>query len=202
MNILFYNQGRKGIGSDLLSAVMGLVLVGATVLLTACGSEAGVPQASTPVGNASTPEAAATAASMASTARAVSSPASQVIVGTAVEASTSAPLRDMPVSTPAPAVVMKADAGGLLVVTSDNANGAAEMKVGDKIQMSLDANYDWSVSAGAGGVLKAVGGDGMVYEAVGVGTSSLEIMGDPKCRKSRPPCGLASKGFTLRVTVR
>ena len=68
--------------------------------------------------------------------------------------------------------------------------------------------YEWEVKVEDGTVLvldatATVGvGSAGVYKAVKPGQTSIEVGGEPFCRKSNPPCGMPSRVFEMSVTVR
>ena len=123
------------------------------------------------------------------------------IVGTSVAGGPveGPPLSQIGTPTPHPTLVPGPD--GVVVIKSADRPTTAEMRVGDTVRLELEDFYDWTVGIGNPNILEHIADSGG-YRAVAPGTTTIELMGDPKCLKFDTPCGAPSIGFTVAVTVR
>lgn len=111
---------------------------------------------------------------------------------------------------PSPAMSLKQ-------LTEANTNGLVELRVGDKLEVTLPGNpttgFQWEVGAGDTAILRpsgepefesasgAVGGGGQVtlrFEAVGTGQMELKLIYHRPFEKDAPP----DKTFEVTVTVK
>lgn len=96
---------------------------------------------------------------------------------------------------------------GNLSVTLADAGKTIRLKAGERFLLNLGEGFDWSPEVADQSVISRVpniavirGAQG-IYEAHKTGTTTLNVTGDPTCRKSKPPCGMASRAvhFTIEV---
>jgi len=129
-----------------------------------------------------------------------------VIVGTAEPVGTSLPepAATLPAGTPPP--ISFPPEGGLIIGLQDQGRTVV-MHVGDRFLLQLGDVYDWTVTSSDDSVVGRVinvmvisGAQGL-YEGRKVGNATLNMVGDPTCRSSQPPCLMPSISFTLLVQV-
>jgi hypothetical protein len=121
------------------------------------------------------------------------------VVGTAVLITLPPPGAD----TPAPGALYSPEQ-----VTLDDAEKTVMLNAGDRFALVLGENFDWTVSIGDETILSRVkniqpikGSQG-VYEAHKAGKTTLMAVGDPPCRKTKPPCMMPSRAFEIQITVK
>ena len=94
-----------------------------------------------------------------------------------------------------------------VVVTLAQAGGTIDLAVGQHLELQLGTAYQWSICVTGSGVLAAVpapvptGVQGL-WVAERPGTASIRAVGNPLCLQAKPPCGMASREFTLTAVVR
>ena len=125
--------------------------------------------------------------------------ASFSMVGTAVLVTLPPPGAD----TPTPGILYSPEQ-----VTLDDMGSTVILKVGDRFALVLGESSDWTVSVNDESILSRVkkiqpiqGSQG-VYEAHQAGQTTLTAVGDPPCRKTKPPCMMPSRAFEIQITVR
>lgn len=92
-------------------------------------------------------------------------------------------------------------------VTLDNEGETITLRQGERFLLKLGEEYVWTVAVADQSVLSRVvnvtvvrGAQGL-YEARGMGTTTLTATGDPVCRQSQPPCAMPSRVFQIKVEV-
>jgi hypothetical protein len=92
------------------------------------------------------------------------------------------------------------------VTLADN-NKIIELCRNELILLKLGEGYDWTVTIADQTIISRVlniavvrGAQGL-YEAHVIGKTSLEAVGDPTCRQSKPPCEAPSLNFKVTVSV-
>jgi len=129
-----------------------------------------------------------------------------VIVGTAVAVGpiTPAPLETLPAGTPPP--ITFPPGGGLIVGLQDQGRTVI-MHVGDRFLLQLGEVFDWTVTSSDDTVVGRVvnitvirGAQGL-YEGRKPGEATINAIGDPLCRSSKPACMLPSVSYTIHVQV-
>lgn len=112
-----------------------------------------------------------------------------------------------PVPRSTPTATPIAAATGTVVVTLAQGGGTVGLGVGQHLELQLGTAYQWSISVTGSGVLAAVqapvptGVQGL-WVAARPGTASIRAVGNPLCLQAKPPCGIASREFTLTAVVR
>jgi hypothetical protein len=93
-------------------------------------------------------------------------------------------------------------------ITLINNRQTVSLQVGQRFLVELGDQYDWEVTSSDPSIVSRVvnimvvrGAQG-VYEAHRSGTTSLTAVGDPPCRKSKPPCEMPSRMFMIQVVVK
>ena len=128
------------------------------------------------------------------------------IVGIAELVGTSLPQPavTLPAGTPPP--ISFPPEGGLIIGLQDQGRTVV-MYVGDRFLLQLGGVYDWTVTSSDDSVVGRVinvmvisGAQGL-YEGRKVGNATLNMVGDPTCRSSQPPCLMPSISFTLLIQV-
>jgi hypothetical protein len=92
------------------------------------------------------------------------------------------------------------------VTLADN-NKVIELCRNELILLKLGEGYDWTVTIADQTIISRVvnitvvrGAQGL-YEAHVIGRTSLEAVGDPTCRQSKPPCEAPSLNFKVTISV-
>ena len=82
------------------------------------------------------------------------------------------------------------------------------MLIGERIQLLLGDGYIWSLLFSDDRIMRILnpqpGADDapiFILEAQHPGQTELQAIGDPKCRQVKPPCGMPSVLFTLKIIV-
>ena len=93
------------------------------------------------------------------------------------------------------------------IVTLEQNNQGITLSKGERFLLNLGSIYDWSLNVGNSTVISRVpnvmlmqGAQGL-FEAHDKGKTMLEAIGDPKCLKSTPRCGMPSILFKVNITV-
>ena len=91
------------------------------------------------------------------------------------------------------------------VITSEHDRGTLTLNLGEQLLLLLGEGYDWTVTISDDASLTLVeppaqGTQGL-YQAAQPGTVELTAIGDPICRKTKPPCGMPTVLFRLVVVV-
>lgn len=115
-----------------------------------------------------------------------------------------ATLPPAPTPTPTSAPV---SASGTVVVTLAQAGGTIYLAVGRQLVLQLGSTYQWAVQVGGSGVLAPASvplqaGQQGAWIAERTGTAQLQVIGNPFCLQSKPPCAMPSRAFTVIVVVR
>jgi hypothetical protein len=82
-----------------------------------------------------------------------------------------------------------------------------DLKVGDSFLLALGEGFDWNVTIADPSIVSrqvnilVVRGAQGVYLAHKAGRTTLRAVGDPLCRKTTPPCGLASRLVEVTLVV-
>lgn len=84
---------------------------------------------------------------------------------------------------------------------------AISLAVGQQFLLKLAGGWEWQVDVSDPAVVRRVvdvdipaDAQGL-YRAYGPGRAVLTATGDPLCRKTRPPCMMPSRAFSLTVVV-
>jgi len=129
-----------------------------------------------------------------------------VIVGTAEPAETivAVPAATSPAGTFPP---LTFPPGGGLIVGLQDQGRTVVMHVGDRFLLQLGEVFNWTVTSSDETVVGRVpnitvirGAQGL-YEGRKAGEATLNAIGDPLCRSSKPACMMPSISYTLRVQV-
>ncbi len=126
--------------------------------------------------------------------------------GTAEPARTivAVPVATSPAGTPPP---LTFPPGGGLIVGLQDQGRTVVMHVGDRFLLQLGEVFDWTVTSSDDTVVGRVpnitvirGAQGL-YEGRKAGEATLNAIGDPLCRSSKPACMVPSISYTLHVQV-
>ena len=162
------------------------------------GSTATAPSAGSGTGAAD--QQVSSAQPIATAGRAVATPGIRVVPPPRPATAPPVP-RSTPTATPA------AQVAGTVVVTLAQAVGTVGLAVGQRLELQLGTVYQWSISVTGTGVLAAMSaplptGVQGLWVAERAGTASVRAIGNPLCLQAKPPCGMASREFSLTVVVR
>lgn len=100
------------------------------------------------------------------------------------------------------------DASGNLVITTESGGQTYTIKRGQRFTIKLGEVYNWQVSVDPAGVIEPVMGLALargvqgVYVGKSPGRAAIQMVGDPTCRKSNPPCGMPSLMLTVTIEVK
>ncbi|VVB87279.1 Uncharacterised protein [uncultured archaeon] len=93
------------------------------------------------------------------------------------------------------------------IITLDDDGKTITLQVNESFLLKLGEGYDWNITIDDQTVLSRVvnvlvirGAQG-IYEAHKLGRATLTAVGDPPCRKAKPPCAAPSRLFSLNVVV-
>ena len=162
--------------------------------LAGCGRATGTAVANSPTAPvlpSFTPQAATAPAAIAGTAE----PARTIV---AVPAATSPAGTYPPLTFP--------PSGGLIVSLQDQGR-TVFMHVGDRFLLQLGDVFDWTVTSSDDTVVGRVPNVTVIRGALGLyegrkaGQATLNAIGDPLCRTSKPACMVPSISYTLTVQV-
>jgi hypothetical protein len=163
------------------ASIFTFILIGILVL-SACGQQNPKPELASPI--PATPP--------------------RVEVSTAISSGTTGEITpEPPASTPT-----EPAAGEQKIVTLDDRGKTLSMAVGESFLLKLGDVYIWDINVSDQNVLSraknitVVAGAQGVYEAHQAGTVTLSATGDPKCRQSKPQCGMPSILFTITVVIK
>jgi len=139
----------------------------------------------------------------------VTEPAGGSSAGTpTVQVTPATPLPGTVSATPGATGATATPGAGAPTVTLADDGRTVDLAVGQRFLLALGSNLDWTVSVADTSVLSRVvnilvvrGAQG-VYVANAPGTTTLTAIGDLPCRKAKPPCAAASRGFRITVNVR
>jgi hypothetical protein len=129
-----------------------------------------------------------------------------VTVGTAEPVATSLPepAVTLPAGTSPP--ISFPPEGGLIIGLQDQGRTVV-MHVGDRFLLQLGDVYDWTITSSDDSVVgrvitvMVISGSQGLYEGRKVGNATLNMVGNPSCRSSQPPCEMPSISFTLHVQI-
>ncbi len=100
----------------------------------------------------------------------------------------------------------RADAALHTLTLADNGSTLG-VPIGDRIELRLDVNLNWTVSVSDPAVLRRPPGVALVrdvqglWDAIAPGSSTIRATGDAPCRMSIPACGVPSILFSATVNV-
>lgn len=107
-----------------------------------------------------------------------------------------------------PLMPVPGTSGDLRNVTLEDQGKTIPLVFGESFLLSLGGGDDWVVTISDESVIgrvmniaEVVGAQG-VYEAHRAGTVTLEAVGDPACRQSKPPCMAPSILFSVTIVVK
>jgi hypothetical protein len=129
-----------------------------------------------------------------------------VIVGTAELVGTSLPEPVVTLHAGTPPPISFPPEGGLIIGLQDQGRTVV-MHVGDRFLLQLGDGYNWTITSSDDSVvgrvinIMVISGSQGLYEGRKVGDANLNMVGDPSCRSSQPPCEMPSMSFTLHVQV-
>ncbi len=93
------------------------------------------------------------------------------------------------------------------IITLDDNSKTITLRVNETFLLQLGEGYDWNITIDDQTVLSRVvnvlvarGAQG-IYEAHKPGRATLTAVGDPLCRRAKPPCAAPSRLFSLNVVV-
>jgi hypothetical protein len=107
----------------------------------------------------------------------------------------------------APAARAAPAAGVLHTLTLADNGTTITVAVGDRVELRLDVNLNWTVSVSDPSVLRRPPGIALVrevqglWDAVALGSATISATGDAPCRLSTPPCSVPSLLFSATVNV-
>ena len=93
------------------------------------------------------------------------------------------------------------------IITLDDNGKTITLQVNETFLLKLGEEYDWNITIDDQTVLSrkvnvlVVRGAQGVYEAHKPGRATLTAVGDPPCRRAKPPCAAPSRLFNLNVVV-
>lgn len=97
---------------------------------------------------------------------------------------------------------------GPVTITNADQGRTVELTVGENVSFQLNDSFDWTfastneaVTAQTPDNLLVEGTQG-VFRAMASGVAELTAIGEPRCRKSKPACGLPSIQYQITVIVR
>ncbi len=98
-------------------------------------------------------------------------------------------------------------ASAVVVVTLADAGQTVDLAVGQRLVLQLGATYQWTVQVSGSGVLAPASVPSQADQqgtwiAERTGTAQLQVVGNPYCLHSKPPCAMPSRAFTVTVIVR
>lgn len=94
------------------------------------------------------------------------------------------------------------------IITLSDAGSTITLDKGNTILLALGASYDWTAQLSNTSVLnllvkvKVANGEQGIYRADNTGEVTLIAAGDPVCRKSSPPCEVATYAFNVKFIVK
>lgn len=190
-----------------ITADMALLAV-AALLIAACAQAGPAPQQQTPDAFTTMATTAAAPSSTAGTASVPPPTATPPLAATVVAppAATVGQQTGPPPPTPPPADV--APPGSTPEITLADDGRTLQLAVSQEFLLKLGGGWDWQVEVSDPAVLRPVV-DAQVpadaqglYRAIAPGQATLTAAGDPPCRKTRPPCMMPSRIFSLAIVVR
>ncbi|HLZ68563.1 MAG TPA: hypothetical protein VKV26_01515 [Dehalococcoidia bacterium] len=98
-------------------------------------------------------------------------------------------------------------AGTLHTLTLADNGATVGVALGDRIELRLDVNLNWTVSVTDTTVLRRPPGIALVrevqglWDAIAPGSATINATGDAPCRMSRPACTVPSLLFSATITV-
>ncbi len=107
----------------------------------------------------------------------------------------------------APAARGAPAAGALHTLTLADNGSTVAVAIGDRVELRLDVNLDWSVSVSNAAVLRRPPGIALVrdvqglWDAIAAGSATISATGDAPCRLATPPCSVPTLLFSATVTV-
>lgn len=111
------------------------------------------------------------------------------------------------VAVAAPRVRGAAAAGTLHTLTLADNGTMIAIPAGDRVELRLDVNLNWTVSVSNGNVLRRPPGIALVrevqglWDAIALGSATISASGDAPCRLSTPPCLVPTILFSATVNV-
>jgi hypothetical protein len=129
-----------------------------------------------------------------------------VIIGTAEPVATNLPDKAVTTPTGTPPPISFPPEGGLIIGLQDQGRTVL-MHVGDRFLLQLGDVYDWTITSSDDSVVgrvitvMVISGSQGLYEGRKVGNATLNMVGNPSCRSSQPPCEMPSISFTLHVQI-
>jgi hypothetical protein len=117
--------------------------------------------------------------------------------------------KSLPVATPPQLTATSGPVppNGPRTVTIDDAGKTIDLKVGDSFLLALGDAFEWNVTIADPSIVSrqvnilVVRGAQGVYNAHKVGRTTLQAVGDPPCRKTKPPCGMPSRAIEITLVV-
>ncbi|HZQ34303.1 MAG TPA: hypothetical protein VFD32_00105 [Dehalococcoidia bacterium] len=98
-------------------------------------------------------------------------------------------------------------AGAVHTLTLADNGTTVAVALGDRIELRLDVNLNWTVSVSDSTVLRRPPGIALVrevqglWEAIARGNATISATGDAPCRLATPPCSVPSLLFSATVNV-
>ncbi len=93
------------------------------------------------------------------------------------------------------------------VITLDDNGKTITLQVNETFLLQLGEGYDWNITVDDQAVLSrkvnvlVIRGAQGIYEAHKPGRTTLSAIGDPPCRRAKPPCAAPSRLFRLYIVV-
>jgi hypothetical protein len=86
------------------------------------------------------------------------------------------------------------------IITVADAGQTVMLRPGERFSLELGDGYLWNVSIADDTIVGRVD-DGLIFEALQPGSTSLLVSGDPACYRLRTRCLIPSVGFEVQLVV-